>query len=76
MSNPMNAPSQPFRKTLKTVSVAFLYTVLGVCISPYILEAPRPVKEVVYKDATDKQLMEYWFGTSDKSKLRKRVCSK
>lgn len=75
MNKPMTQQaSQPFRKTLKTVSVAFLYTVLGVCISPYILEAPKPVKEVVYRDATDQQLMEYWFGPMDKSQLRKRVC--
>ena len=66
--------SQPFRKALKTFSVAFLYTVLGVCISPYVLKAPEPVKTIVYKEATDEQLMAYWFGPMDKSQLRKRVC--
>lgn len=63
-------------KVIKTLSVAFLYTVLGVCISPYVLEAPKPIKQVVYKDATDEQLMAFWFGNGDVSSLRKRVCSK
>lgn len=30
----------------------------------------------VYKEPTDQQLVEFWFGPADKSQLRKRVCAK
>jgi hypothetical protein len=33
------------------------------------------VKQVViYKEPTDEQLLNWWFGTGDKAALRERIC--
>ena len=29
---------------------------------------------VIYKDPTDEQLVNWWFGNGDKAKLRERIC--
>jgi hypothetical protein len=46
---------------------------IGVRIGKANSEPPKP-PVIVYKDATDQQLVEYWFGPQDKTSLRKRIC--
>jgi hypothetical protein len=59
---------------VRTLLVAFLCTGIGVGIGYTVKRDSVPPTVFVYKDATDQQLLDYWFGPTDKSALRKRIC--
>lgn len=63
-------------KPLKTVLVAFVYFVLGVACTKAYFSLQKPVITTVYLPATDEQLLGYWFGSTDKTKLRNRICKR
>lgn len=70
-SIPTREISMTFRNALQSI----LLLSLGVGIGWWFKPLPKPVKEVVEVQATDEQLLAFWFGPGDKAKLRKRVCN-
>ena len=57
------------KKDLLIPLVASLWFVLG-----YLCHEPDIVYKVVIQPATDQQLIDFWFGNQDKTKLRNRIC--
>ena len=39
-----------------------------------LLTEPRVVYKIVNVPPTDEQLLQWWFGSGDKAKLRERIC--
>lgn len=54
--------------------LAALSVGLGMGPSLFPVTKVKELQVVIHEPATDEQLMQYWFGDSDKSQLRKRVC--
>ena len=55
-----------------------LLAVLWFTVLFYSIKRPEPVVQtkqvVIYKEPTDEQLVNWWFGNGDKAKLRERIC--
>lgn len=56
--------------------LAALSVGLGLGPSLFPREVVKEIQSVIHEPATDEQLMQFWFGESDKQSLRKRVCGK
>lgn len=65
---------ESLRNALKSLCIALIGAVVGVGSYIALQKPVEPVIKVVYKEPTDVQLAGWWFGTTDKSKLLKRMC--
>lgn len=68
MNGGLTIRTYPIKK-INLIVVCILWGIAG-----YLFHEPKVIYKTVNQPASDQQLIAFWFGDQDKTKLRNRIC--